>query len=85
MDITIDTTVGRSPISRYVDKMDFGISFADMDEMERLFGDFRDHNSIGHMEFGRADQPYITAVNVQDVALLRQFVTDRGWKIVEAR
>lgn len=82
MDIQIDTTVGRHAVSRYTDVSDHGISFADMAEMERLFGDRRNHGATSYMEFGNADQPFITAVNVQDMDALQQFVAARGWKIV---
>jgi hypothetical protein len=84
MNIQIDTTTGRHPVSRYTDVSDYGVSFADMAEMERLFGDRRDHGATSYMEFGNVDSPIITAVNVQDMDALRQFVRARGWRIVNA-
>ena len=80
--IIIDTTTAIVPVDKYFQRAEFGPSFQEMDEMERLFGDFRDHNSVGHMDFGCADSPLIRAVNVQDIDALDAYVAAKGWRIV---
>jgi hypothetical protein len=61
------------------------LSFQDMDDMERLFGDCRDHavnRAVDqYVGFGARTGDPITIYNVSDLAAIEQFAAARGWQV----